>query len=344
MNLFPVLMTSCLLVAACASRNTKSESESAQRHNPIQHQWEELDSTLLAGYSISPEEVEQWKTLFTRMFEFDRRDTAEMKYFNGEDRYVTVRDLQNISLYSPGDSVPKRTCILWRLLQYAAKSDCRIPESEVDLAHLVHSQIDSVLRYEALSNADKGNKNGLEEYLNRWYYGFLSWRVQSKVSAALSEWLKREDEAWDTYHSLAMTAYYDISDSSGSGFHTWFFAFGGKDLALRRIGVEAWYSTVFPDAGFPRCSGSTVTEEQVSSAYGTVRFPHWPEELIEWGQSTESEMKASLNAEKESWKQWMAVRADVSGLLSGTEKKVWDNATNSIRREKIKLLCTAYNN
>ncbi len=313
---------------------------------PIPHRWVELDSLLLAQYGITPEDISQWKTHFNRKFEFDDWEASHMEFFHNEDRYVAIKDLQNLCLYTPKDAIAKKPCILWRLLQYAAKCHYRIPESEAGLAHLMHSQIDSVVSYVAMSNADMGNQNALREYLNDWYYDFLSWQIQMVVSDELRALLEQEDAAWKEYHALAMKAFYTISDTSGSGFHMWYYDFGEKDMMLRKIGLEGFYAAVFPDAR-KSYSGSgshaEVSEAAVKNGYRTIDFPYWGEDHIEFGLSTQSQMRAALNAEQRGWEHWMEVRAAVSEKLSGTEKEAWDNATSGIRKQKITLLKTAYN-
>jgi hypothetical protein len=313
---------------------------------PIPHRWVELDSLLLAGYSIAPKDISQWKTHFKRKFEFDDWEASHMKFFYNEDRYVAIKDLQNLCLYTPKDAIAKKQCILWRLLQYAAKCHYRIPESEVGLEHLMRSQIDSVMSYLAMANSDMGNQNALREHLNGWYYDFLSWQIQMVVSDELQALLAQEDAAWKEYHSVAMKAFYTISDTSGSGFHIWYYGFGEEDMMQRKIGLEGFYAAVFPDAR-PSYSRSgfhaEISGEAVKNGYRTIDLPYWSEELIEFGLSTQTQMRAALNAERKGWERWMQVRAAISEKLSGTEKEVWDNATSSIRKQKLTLLKTAYN-
>ena len=316
---------------------------------PIPHRWVELDSTLLAGYSITPEDIEHWKRRFNRKFVFDYWDAAHLKYYNGEDRYIAIKDLQNLWFYERPDSITKGPCTLWRIFQYAVKSRHQIPETITGQARLVRSQIDSVLSYEAMSNADMGNKNALEEYLFCWYYNLLAWQIESAVSPELKALLEQEDTAWNEYHELAMKAFKTVSDCTGSGFPIWYYEFGTRDLVLRIIGTEALYATVFPDAKLPRSfdvgNNATVKEEQVLAGYHSFNYPHW--DLDEWsfsiGLSTVSQMKVALRAERESWERWMAIREDISDILRDAEKETWDNATNNIRRRKIYLLKEGYN-
>lgn len=311
---------------------------------PIPHRWVELDSTLLAGYGITSEEVWQWKEHFNRMFEFDEWYASHIPDYHGEDRYVAVTDLQNLCLFTPRDSVSKKSCILWRLLQYAAKSRRSIPDTEVGLARLMRSQIDSVLNYMAFSNADMGNKNALDEYLHSWYYNLLTWQIESAVSPELRALLEQEDKAWEEYHKRALDNYETVSDSSGSGFHMWYYGFADKNLVLRKMGVEALYSVVFRKAEPTRRIGPEIPDEAVDRLYKSLRtrLPHRLSD-DEWiGLGTLKEVRASWDTEQEYWGRWMEARAAVSEALTGPEKEAWDNATNSIRQRKIELLKNGY--
>ena len=312
---------------------------------PIPHRWMELDSTLLAGYGITPTDIEQWKRYFNKKFEFDKWYASHIPDFHGEDRYVAVTDLQNLCLYTPRDAVRKKPCILWRLLQYAAKSRRSIPDTEVGLSRLMRAQIDSVLNYMAFSNADMGNKNALDEYLHSWYYNLLTWQIESAVSPELKALLEQEDKAWEAYHERALDNFETVSDNSGSGFHIWYYEFAEKNLVLRKIGVEALYSVVFRKTEPTRRIGAEIPEEAVDRLYKSLR-PHLPHRLSEdeWiGFGTLKEVRASWDTEQEYWERWIEARAAISEVLTGPEKVAWDNATSNIRRRKITLLRTAYN-
>lgn len=314
---------------------------------PIPHRWVELDSTLLAGYRITPTDIEQWKRYFNKKFEFDKWYASHIPDFHGEDRYVAVTDLQNLwfSFFGRQDNtIEKIPCTLWRMLQYASRCRYRIPDSMAGQARLMKSQIDSVLNYMAFSNADMGNKNALDEYLQSWYYNLLTWQIESTVSPELKALLEQEDRAWEEYHKRALDNYETVSDSSGSGFHMWYFEFAEKNLALRKIGVEALYSVVFRKTEPTRRIRSEIPDETVDRLYKSLRphLPHRGSEEEYSGLGTLKEVRTSWDTEQEYWGRWMEARAAVSEVLTGPEKVSWDNATSNIRRRKITLLRTAY--
>ena len=55
------------------------------------------------------------------------------------------------------------------------------------------------------------------------------------------------------------------------------------------------------------------------------------------------EQRSSLIDAKEAWTEWLKARSDVSKLLSGEGKKVWDNCTNNLKRSHLRTLKDRYN-
>ncbi len=309
---------------------------------PIPHRWVDLDSSIFAGTGITQAKVREWKRFFERSFSFDEWDAAHMKYYVNEDRYLAVKDLQNLWCDDRSTSIDRTLCTLWRLMQYCARNHVEIPSEEDRQARLMRIQMDSVLTYTALSNADAGVKNDLEENLLDWYYSFLSSQIQGKCTPALKVLLAQEDSAWNDYHDKALRAFQTISDSSGSGFHNQLFRFAIKNLELRRIGVDAYYTIVFPEAKRQSVSVKKTlsSEEAVIQGYKAFlqNLPDWGD----WPFSAPQEMKASLSVERQGWEKWMAVREAISGILPSYEKEVWDNATGLIRHQKQSMLNRNY--
>lgn len=345
---YPIIIFAGVLFCCMAGcRQTHSNTSDGLNHTPVEtirHEWKELGDELCSRHGIEPKDITCWKRYFEGKFVLDDWEVEHMEYFANTDRYLAIKDLQAITYDKKNDSIPKLRCTLWRMMQYCAKIGLQIPESKDGLACLMRTQVDSVLSYVALSNADAGNKNGLSEYLHGWIYDLLSWQIQTEEDSELAKLLGLEDIAWSEYHENAKNAYQTISDSSGSGFHYQLFEFAIKNLNLRRIGVEALYAAVFPDTMIPFDTESyilaIVSEEQVKKGYR-----YFKNDLPDWGEgpfSTPDEMRVALDSERRSWDLWIKARARISDKLSCERKSVWDRATNEIRKNKLVMLESRY--
>ena len=158
--------------------------------------------------------------------------------------------------------------------------------------------------------------------------------------------LEQEEAAYCAFNKAAQNSFdkcsmspYQIYNGSASALAYAEFA---EDIAkLRYQALIPFYLFVTDPENAPKDS----IHQHISNRLVLDEYTAFTESIVreEEGSYPIKEQRSSLIDAKEAWTEWLKARSDVSKLLSGEGKKVWDNCTNNLKRSHLRTLKDRYN-
>ena len=145
------------------------------------------------------------------------------------------------------------------------------------------------------------------------------------------------EAANESFDKCKMSPYYMNNGSASALAYAGF----AEDIAkLRYQALIPFYLFVTDPENAPKDS----IHQHISNRLVLDEYTAFTESIVreEEGSYPIKEQRASLIDAKEAWTGWLKARSNVSQLLSGEEKKVWDNGTNNLKRSYLMTLKDRY--
>lgn len=161
---------------------------------------------------------------------------------------------------------------------------------------------------------------------------------------SFSSVFEKEEAAYCAFNKAAQNSFDKCSMSPYNNGSASALAYAGfaEDIAkLRCQAIIPFYLFVTDPRNAPKDS----IHQHISNRMVLDEYSAFIESIVreEEGSYPIKEQRTSLIDAKEAWTGWLKARSNVSQLLSGEEKKVWDNCTNNLKRSHLMTLKDRYN-
>ncbi len=307
----------------------------------LPHYWKDIDPD---NYLFAPptnNNVEEWKRLCEEKNPIvESLDSSNLIGYSSINQYISVQDFYELWYY--GESLKHNDNLtLWRLEQYDTVSIS--PNSEYERFTILKERIRSLCDFEPQFQMDMNLRSGFEADLQEFYDRILLRETIKHSDDQFVNALKRENDAWLTYHTQVDSAF-RIIDGNPEGMvgSAWSMAISGiiqDDALIRESSLNDFYFTLTDGPEQYELERHTnVSEQKVWNEYNRFMDSFVKDEA----NYSILKRKEALSLEMNSWKEWMDARKSVSSLLSGQFKEAYDNATNNVRRMKYIMLKNRY--
>ena len=347
----------------CAERYYENIGEDAdvdwEELIPVFHHWRDIPSFDYYFDAPSNATIEGWKALCV---ERNPQDSVSRRSVQGNfanmNQYMTVNDFIGL-WYRDESRLHDDELTTWRLMQYDSLSLNAVPDSEFDKFYGIKNAIQGLLMYEPQSQWDMNFCSNLEESFGEYYDRLLVREAMRHSDMSLADALKKEQEAWLTYHST-LDAAFRIIDGNPLGMtgSAWPMAICGilRDNAdMRSLSLEDFYFAMTDSLDYHIAHKRSYIGEYEIERHDPVddgrvleeyrRFMDFckEERFFTPGESySVEELRGVLEDEMRAWQGWMYSRRAVSSRLTGLCKDCYDNSTNNVRRHKLIMLKNRY--
>ena len=164
-----------------------------------------------------------------------------------------------------------------------------------------------------------------------------------RVLPSMGRVLEMEKQAYDSFYTAAYKTFEKTQmDPDGWDGSAASMAYSdmSKELAgpRNRSIIPFYLAITDPENAPEEDRHAIITDEMLSDEYEAFLESLEPMD----GRYPLDEQQTALKAERAAWDKWMEVRQTVSGSLSGTEKEIWDNCTNNLKRSHLISLKNRY--
>ena len=326
-----LLSIAALLTIGCVENNTTSRRE-----------WRDLDTELFFGNPPSAQEIEQWKAEFEEVNPYDSIQWLGVDLYKDTCHYLAVSDFIEF-IHGPkcDEYVPDDRRLLWRLDQYDPLVNQK-PKMGLDKVLFLRDQYERLLDYECGSQWDMTMWSWLSTDFRDLYGRLLDSEIMKHISPEVSELISAEIKCEGDYYDASSLAYQKIEGSpdwSGSAFPYRVGCFGILNIDMVNKAKEDFAHSLYDSSYETTYDRLLITKKLLSLEYD--RFTGTFEEEEYW--FPVKERKDALNNDRDAFFKWMDARAAVSSQLTGHTKTVYDNATQSIMRQKLIMLKNRFN-
>lgn len=320
-----------LIIMGCADKNATSGRE-----------WKNLNKDIYYGNPPSAQEIEQWKAEFEAVNPYDSVQWSGVGLYKDADHYLAVTDFIEF-IHGPkcDEYLPDDRRLLWRLDQYDPLVNDK-PKMGLDKVLFLRDQYERLLDYECGSQWDMTMWSWLSTDFRDLYGRLLDSEIMKHISPEVSELISAEIKCEGDYYDASSLAYQKIEGSpdwSGSAFPYRVGCFGILNIDIGNKAKEDLVHSLYDPSYVTIYDRLLITNKLLTSEY--ARFAGTFEEEEYW--YPVKERAEALNNDRDSFFKWMDARSDVSSQLTGRTKIVYDNATQSIMRQKLIMLKNRFN-
>lgn len=217
------------------------------------------------------------------------------------------------------------------------------PLSEYEHFRYLREITDSQVDYDSATQSELNSSSHVKARQMYTLVRLMANRAILLASPELARALEAEKSAWEAYHNQFDSTYRKVAGPSEDHWaSSWDMCVGDAlmaDVNLRKASLEDFYYLLADGILHYRPEKhrtiSPLLVEQEYTAF--VNSMEDNEYLLPL-----AERKQALSDEMPYWTAWMKSREEVSASLAGKYKKVYDNATNNLRRMKFIMLRNRY--
>ena len=231
--------------------------------------------------------------------------------------------------------------LFWTLSEFMPISECQL--SEYARFQLLDLQIQNMLEYDATIAYELYEQHGIEHTLNRARCHEVFRRLLRNVNESVAQMLRKENLQYEAYYEALGECYMTVcGDSLFSTsqvseilkYHT----IQNVDYTHREKLLKALYFKIKDGESY-----ESETHVQIPITLIEKEYDDWLNSLREknWAYPMEKRRERLLK-DKNEFLSWMTILDNISKMLSGETKKVFDNGVNNIRRSKLRMLKTRY--
>ena len=229
--------------------------------------------------------------------------------------------------------------LFWTLSEFMPISECQL--SEYARFQLFDLQIQNMLEYDTTIAYELYEQQNIEYYLNKARCHEVFRRLLRNVDENITQMLRKENLQFDTYYKDVRDGYTIVcGDSLYNGLFAGYEAYyvAEKDYTYREKLLKALYFKIKDGESY-----ESETHVHIPVSLIEKEYDDWINSLREknWAYPMEKRRERLLK-DKNEFLSWMTILDNISKMLSGETKKVFDNGVNNIRRSKLRMLKTRY--
>lgn len=307
---------------------------------PVFHYWREIAAEEYLFVTPTEKQISYWKKQCEKENGVDSAWRRGVQgYCVNMNHFMTIQDL--LSVWARQKSYGgDLDFIMWRLQQY--DTDSHSIGSEYERFMILRQIINRLCNYSPGSQIEENLKAGMETTLEEFYCRMIFREAMHHSSSNLANLLKKENLAWESYHTQLDSTYriLDAENRMGSAYPMAICGIMKADADIRKLSLEDFYFALTNCIDYDIPCHSVISIDKVIKEYkGFIRALKENEE--ENSHHFQTRRKA-LEAEMDAWNRWVESRNAISSQLKGLVKDAYDNSTNNVLRAKFIMLKNRY--
>jgi len=257
------------------------------------------------------------------------------------DREITFYDLAAVGFNSDKeDIIGDNAFMLWRINEFMPAAE--EPKNETERYEILCAQMDSLLNCLGSGTQWDYNINSdlravfahirVQEYANRLEESF----------PAMSESLKEEYLAWESYYETSSATYHIIRLGPGCCGSAFPMAICGfleeSSLLMIEAMMPFYFHITDPSYVYEKSTLKPVTDRDIFLEYDRFSVSLEREMHERYDPELDNPIEdqlAALERDREQWAAWLSSRQAVSEALTPDHREIYDDCTNRLRRRKL---------
>ena len=254
-------------------------------------------------------------------------------------RMRTIEDME-LAFVENKNLELRDSIIFWKLSEYMPNSEYKL--SEYVRFYLLDIQIQNLLDYDPESQVEMNDWFGMQLAFKKAKTRELFRRLVQSVDGDVAQMLRKEEAQFEVYNNAMVKCYNtvcgDPSFNAGSVSIMDELQVQYDDYAIRDQSLESVYFKIKDGKDY-----EYEIHKQFPISLIEKEYDDWINSLKEndWAYPLE-ERRECLLEDKREFLNWMDVREQTSEIMSGEAKEAFDNATNTIRKGKLRMLKNRY--